>query len=204
NHPDEDGVAEDLSEIVTAAGLLGSHLALIAARVEIERRIGARTSELALFYETSRALALAKTADDVSSVLAEHLTGALDLRTNALLILRPERGELFVETAGSASITSLRRLRRAILDEVEAIQGERPRRLTVRLRQRSPEPAAGGRNGSGEPVHVRLSAHGRMIGLLSVQPDGRMLDESQMRSLYTIASQAALTLDRVRVVETEG
>jgi len=191
---------DHLAEILAASGLIHPHLALIAAREEVERRIGSRTSELALFYETSRALAFARTVEDVAAVLAESLIPALRLELLGLMNLRSERGDLFVEAAGSASPGSLRGFRRAMTEEIDSVHGAKVGRLTVRIRRKR---AARDRvrAGSGRTVHVALSDQGHVIGLLSVAFENEGVDESRLRLLYTVAGQAALTLERVRSVE---
>src|SRR6267142_6815522 len=103
NHKERSAVRENLEEILRATGLLHPYLALISSRAELESRIGARTSELELFYETSRALAFAKSVDEVASILAENLTEHLGLAVLGVLALRPERAELYIEAAGSQS-----------------------------------------------------------------------------------------------------
>lgn len=204
HHQDGAGVREAFDEILLAAGLLQPILALISGRGELERRVGARTSELELFYETSRALAFAKTTGEVAAVLAENLTRQIDLSLLGLLALRPERVELFLEAEGAPSPSSLRQFRRSMLREASSTVGDRLGRLTVRISRRAASAASVIAPDRGTPVHVQLSARGRFLGLLSVLPEGPPLDETRLRLIYTVASQAALTLDRVRTVEQAG
>ncbi|MBI3450883.1 MAG: response regulator [Acidobacteria bacterium] len=206
SHADPDAVRRHLHEIRIAVGLLRPSLALVAARQDLDRRVGARRSELELFYETSRALAHAKTAEDVALVLSENLAGEIGMEALALLLTTPERAELFVETHGDASPSALRQFRRGVLREAAGAASRRPARLVVRVNQfRSPRPfGLPGRAPSPDPIHIHLSVQGRFLGLVSVQPGAAALPEAKLRLLYTIASQAALTLDRVAKVEAAG
>ena len=201
NHKERSAVRENLEEILRATGLLHPYLALISSRAELESRIGARTSELELFYETSRALAFAKSVDEVASILAENLTEHLGLAVLGVLALRPERAELYIEAAGSQSPSALRDVRRSMLKEAAAASGGRLGRLTVRINRRPSASSFGAAEAPCDPIHVHLSVQGRFLGLVSAHSERPPLDESRLRLLYTVASQAALTLDRMATVE---
>jgi len=195
-----------LHRISLAARLLRPHIELAAARSGVERQVEERTSELALFYETSRSLALAKTADDIATVLADHLGEALGLDLLGLLAFRAERHELFVEAGGEGSPAALRQFRRAMMREAATILGVGAGRVTVRVNRGGATMGGGApaRNDAGAMVHVPLQAQGRAIGLLSAQVSSPPLQELRTRLLYTISSQAALTLDRIRTMEEAG
>lgn len=203
-HHAELGALEGLAEPMAAATrLLHPHLSLLVLRRDTDRRIDERTSELALFYETSRALAFARTDEQIASLLAEHLGKPLGLEMLALLSLHPDRQETFVEVLGSPSLKSIRAFKRAVLKEGSALGGRERLPGSVRLlrshRRIETEPS-----NVAADLHLPLAVGGRQLGVLSAKVCRAPLDESRMRLLYTVSSQTALTLERVRTVEEAG
>jgi len=194
------GARDDLD---AAAGLLHPFLGLLVSRQDTERRVAQRVFELSLFYETSRALAFAKSAQEISSLLGHHLGPALGLNILGLIALQPDGPEMYIEVPGAPSGAALRSFRHAAVKEAQASLGFETGSVKIRINRparlsRSPsrsEPAA---------LHVPLMVQDRPVGFLSAHAAGEQIEESRIRLFCTVASQAALTLERVRLVEEAG
>jgi signal transduction histidine kinase len=204
HHPDATTLDALREPLVVAVHLLQPDLVVGRVLRETERRIEERTSELALFYETSRALVSATTAEEIASLIGQNLGRALGLDVLGLLALHPQRHELFLEVSGSASLVSLRLFRRSILRQAgAAMLGDGGRPVTVRINRWGRSASTNGL-AEGSEVHLPLSIQGRTVGMLAARTLRGSLSESQMRLIYTLSSQAALTLERVRSVEEAG
>jgi two-component system NtrC family sensor kinase len=201
--PDHAAAEALLEAVAAAAALLQPWLALAQVRREMERRIEERTSELALFSETSRALAFAKTAEEVASLLGEDLGRALGLEILALLTLGSEGHHLHIIVLGDPTPAAARQFRRKVFKEAAVAFSGPSQPVAIHVKRAGPRPGPASQ-GVGADVHVPLSVQGRPVGFLSARTAGGPLDESRLRLLYTIAGQAALTLERVRTVEEAG
>ncbi len=199
NHPDRESLEGALEVIGRAARLAQPHLGLMAARREVDRRIEERTAELALFYETMRALAFAKSETDIATLLGPILGPALGIQMLGLFVLKPARAELHVEVMGPTGPSALRSFRRAVVSQAVAmLPVPAP---SVRVRVNRPVRLLAGASAQGADIHVPLIVHESRLGLLSVRTRGPSVDEMRARLFFTVASQAALTLERVRTTQ---
>ncbi len=199
SHPDGETLEGSLDLLGRAARLAQPHLGLLAARREVDRRIEERTAELALFYETMRALAFAKTETDIATLLGHILGPAIGIEMLGLLVLKHGRAELHVEVIGKTGPSALRSFRRSIVGQAAAMLGiSIP---SVRVRVNRPARLVADAAAQGADLHVPLIVHESRLGLLSIRSGGPAADEMKARLFFTVASQAALTLERVRTTQ---
>jgi two-component system NtrC family sensor kinase len=203
NHEDTTRLRGLEKPLLGALRLIQPHLAMLVSRHEMEHRVAQRTSELSLFYETSRSLAFAKSAHEIASLLGHHLGPALGLEAMGLLAVHPERSELFIEVIDAPGPASLRDFRRVLLQEARATGVDEGRPVRVRINR--PAKFSPGRAGTPPAdLHLPLLAQERPVGFLSARAAAGRVSPSRIRLFHTVASQAALTLERVQIVEQAG
>jgi signal transduction histidine kinase len=199
NHADGEVLEASLETIRRATRLVQSHLGVLFARREVEKRIEERTAELALFYETSRALAFTKSESEIATILGAILGPVLGLEMLGLLVTKPGRCDQLIEVIGETCVPALRSFRREVARQATALLHAPllPRRVRINRPVRLRE----GRGEGGGCLHVPLIVHDSQLGLLSMKAATQEVDEFKARIFFTVASQAALTLERMRETE---
>lgn len=196
NHADREVLDRAEPLIRRAVRLVQPHLGVLAARREVEKRIEERTAELALFYETSRALGFAQSESDIVTLLGSILGPALKLELLGLLVIKPGRSDLLVETVGEAGASALKAFRRAVSQQARAHLMDAARPIHVRINR--PARLVRSADTGGGDLHVPLIIHESTLGLLSIRTRDPAVDELKARIFFTVASQACLTLERIR------
>ncbi len=192
------GVLERLGPALSLAEL---HLRLARVQRDLESRVEQRTAEIALLYETSRALGFVAEPEDLFRLLASALRRAVPFDLCAFLLALPERREMVVHLAAASDPRTVRKLARLASDEFRRLSGTSPGRAPVTIQ--TLDTAAGGPGLTAADLravaHAPLQVRGRTVGVLSVASrQAEAFGEVRMRLLHTIAAQAALTLDRLR------
>lgn len=172
----------------------------------LHARVEERTAELTLLCDVSRSLGFVLSAEDLADLVASSLRRALPHDLCALTFLGSDGPVTRMRLWSGASPAARRRLQQLALQEA--------RRLTGRRLLRGALEVAGPDDGAaGAPlapshlhavVHASLVARGEVLGVLSVASrEDRIRGEASMRLLRTVASQASLTLDRLRTAREE-
>jgi two-component system NtrC family sensor kinase len=177
-------------------------LALEVSRLhrELEARVEERTREISLLYDVSRSLGFVLSPEDLVQLVAGSLGRALSFDLCAMTLQLPDHRRISVHLSCPAEELAVIRLRGEITAQLASLSGSRPEGLELTLS--GPEVAGGSMlhaDDFGSVAHAPLVIRGQVVGLISVvSREKDAFGPALMRLVYTIASQASLTLDRIR------
>ncbi|MGH9869272.1 MAG: ATP-binding protein [Candidatus Polarisedimenticolia bacterium] len=186
------------------AGALSLRAALL--QQALDAGIEERTGELTLLYDVSRSLGFVLSPEDLADLVATSLHRALPHDLCVFTTLGPEGAVSRVRLWAPCTPATTKRLQRLAIQEARRLSGRRLTRsvLEVAGPDDSPREPALGPAQLRAVAHAPLAARGDIMGLLTVASrDERALGEGPIRLLRTVASQASLTLDRLRMAREE-
>jgi two-component system sensor histidine kinase KdpD len=182
-------VVADTEYLITFVALfaVGAVISTLVSRAGKQTEaLRVRESQTANIYALSRDLAAALTLDEILNVVIRHLNDNLDAMT---AILTPEKGRLDIKAASPG----------VVMDENEKSVAlwvfehrQSAGRFTDTLR-------------SAKMLYIPLMAAGRAAGVLGVDvPGAESLSPDQWQLLKAFANQAAIAIERGRMVREAG
>ncbi len=171
---------------------------------ELERALQASLSETTALYEASRAIAAATTANELVLVLVEQLLAMMPDGIFALFREGQDQGHPETKVVGSwpdegvdppLPIELLSQQDGLVLDDIETLKPDDPNAV---IKEKAQE--AGVRSLATLPLRAR---GGRTLGwLVIIYHDRREFSSDERRFLTTLADQAAIALDVIRLFES--
>ncbi|MFQ5702369.1 MAG: histidine kinase dimerization/phospho-acceptor domain-containing protein, partial [Acidobacteriota bacterium] len=179
-------------------------LSLKASRLQAELQAGVdeRTGELSALYEVSRSLGFVLAVEDLFQLVCEALRRSVHCDLCAFTLYMPGRREMSIRAGPAAGEAAVRAFSRDVLKHLGKPAGRGPGEVAVHVSRTDPsdaEPPEAGAQPLRSTVHAPLQLRGEIVGQLSMGSCGAgKFTATNRRLLQTIASQAALTLDRLR------
>ncbi len=183
---------------VLGLGLKAEQLQMKTDRAE--RGGHGAASEISSLYEVSRSLGWVLTGEDLFRLLAEALEKSLPHDLLALTVSLPGERACWVRAHGSATDTLIGAFHAEVIRELEESSGDSASDLSLRV-ERAATPAGEAMfERRGATLHAPLRVKQRVAGVLSLgaRAAAPAWGASGRRLLQAIASQASLTLDRLR------
>lgn len=191
-----------LGEVRDALPVLG--LALKAAQLQMktdraERGGHGAATEISSLYDVSRSLGWVLTGEDLFRLLGDALEKSLPHDLLALAVSLPGERACWLRAHGSATDTLVGAFHAEVIRELEESSGDSASDLPLRVERGAPPAGEAAFERLGVTLHAPLRVRQRIAGVLSL---GARADTawgaSGRRLLQAIASQASLTLDRLR------